>query len=159
MASPSFRSLAPVLVLSAAVTFSGCLARRLDPQVSQAVLDARAGKDAPAEDCAAKSLETVSPTVARFPFGEANIPTSAETALGAAAAWLACHPTTTVAVLGEADPHGAPEQRADLARRRAQAAAGWLQQHGVAARRIRILAAGETPGVGTLVVQAEGRRW
>lgn len=130
---------------------------RLDPQVSQAVLDARAHRSSEPAGCAAAPT---SPVSAGFEFGEAALTVASRQALDSVVAWSGCHPQAPLVVRGAADGHGTPADQAALSARRVDTAIGYLTGHGVTAARLRRLAAGEAEPAGEhLLILAEGKRW
>jgi outer membrane protein OmpA-like peptidoglycan-associated protein len=147
-------------LLCAAPLVSGCMTRRVEPQISQAVLEARARANVPPTGCAALGVSAAAPVSVRFPFKEAELQAPAVRALDQAAAWLACNPTASAAISGAGDAVGTPEQRQDLAARRVEAALAHLAQRGVSADRVRRLTPTTgAPPAGVLIIQAEGRGW
>lgn len=154
------RLLAPA-GLAAAALLSGCMTPQIHPKTSQAVLDARAHRDAPpVEACPATPLNEVSPTTVGFPFDEAALSEPVANTLVGPARWLGCHPTVTVVIRPEADGHGSAAEQDALARARAATASNYLSAHGIVATRIRVLARGEADPAGShFLIRAEGRRW
>jgi peptidoglycan-associated lipoprotein len=152
--------LAAALVLSLA-PLGGCLTKTAKPEVSQAVVDARARSSAPAQQsCDQTPLAQVSPVSAAFAFGETALPDLTGQPLPAAARWLACHPATAVVIKPDADTHGTGAEQDAMARHRAEAVRDYLTGQGLAPSRIRILARGaDEPAGEHLLVLAEGRRW
>ena len=147
--------------LLAAAGLTGCMTPRAEPELSQAVLDARAGRNAPAsQGCAQQPLTAVSPATVGFAFNEAKAPDALPRALAAPVLWLACHPQAAAAILPDADGHGGPAEQDDLARRRAEAVRDYLAGQNIPAARIQILRRGAAEPKGEVVViRAEGRRW
>ena len=154
------RLLAPA-GLAAAALLSGCMTPQVKPATSQAVLDARAHRDAPpSEACPATPLSEVSPVTVGFPFDESGLSEPVANTLVGAARWLGCHPAVAVVIRPEADGHGAAAEQDALARARAATASNYLTTHGIAAARIRVLARGQADPTGShFLVRAEGRRW
>lgn len=147
-----------------AVALAGCIPQmtpRMTPQVSQAVLDARAHRDAPVTPaCPQAPLNTVSPVMVGFGFNESALTEAMKLPLATPAQWLACHPATQAVIIPDADTHGTDAEQDALARRRAEQVRNYLTANGVADRQIRILRRGETPPTGDLFfIRAEGRRW
>ena len=154
--------LATAALLVTASALSGCVTPQAKPKISQAVLDARAHRDAGAMPaaCPQTPLGEISPVMAGFAFNDAALPDTTGQPLAAAARWLACHPATAVVIKPDADSHGTPAEQDALARRRAEAVRDYLASQGVTAERVRLLArlAAEPPGEHLLIL-AEGRRW
>jgi outer membrane protein OmpA-like peptidoglycan-associated protein len=144
-----------------ALALPGCMTPRIDPQVSQAVIDARAHRNVPAAaTCPQAPLNTVSPVMIGFGFNETDMTTSMTLPLALPAQWLACHPGTQAVIVPDADTHGTDAEQDALARQRAEHVRNYLTANGVAAQQIRILRRGETPPTGDLFfIRAEGRRW
>ncbi len=147
--------------LAAALALSGCLTPHAKPQTSQAVLDARAHRDAPpTAACPQTALSAVSPLQLTFVYNGSELDGTSAEPLAQAARWLACHPQTPVVIEPDGDGHGSEADQNALARRRAEVVANYLAPHGVSEARIRILArAAAAPGGGVFLVRAEGRRW
>ena len=148
-------------VSTAALALSGCITPHSTAQVSQAVLDARAHRDVEVEpDCATIPLSSVSPVFVGFAFEESDLTALTTPTLEKPARWLACHPGVPAVIKPSADNHGEAAAQDVLARRRAQSVYAYLQAHGVAASRIRILARDQAdPGGEHLLIRAEGRGW
>jgi outer membrane protein OmpA-like peptidoglycan-associated protein len=159
----SSRALVHALAVSlvCATALGGCLTPRVEPQVSRAVVQARAAAGAKPAACAATPLESVSPVVVAFGFDEATVPDADRTRLTAAVRWLACNPGTEVVIKPDADKHGDAAHLNDLAQRRAQAVQAELRTLGATAPVIRILPRGGPDPVTAphLVINAQGRRW
>jgi outer membrane protein OmpA-like peptidoglycan-associated protein len=155
------RPAAALAWIAAAVCLTGCLTSHSKPQTSEAVLDARAGRDVPAPPaCPPAALAQVSPVQLGFGFDGAKPDAPLLADLATAARWLACHPAVTVAIKPDGDGHGAPADQDRLARQRAEVAQNLLVAHGVAQSRIRVLdRAAAAPGADVFLVRAEGRRW
>jgi peptidoglycan-associated lipoprotein len=148
-------------LLLAGSTLAGCLTAHENPQVSRAVLDARAHLDAPAAaDCPQTTLQAISPLSVGFAFNETALPDLIGAPLPAAPRWLSCHPQTPVVIKPDADNHGADAERDVIARKRGEAVRDYLVANGVAAERIRLLPRDAAEPAGEhLLVLAEGRRW
>jgi outer membrane protein OmpA-like peptidoglycan-associated protein len=148
--------LAPALIASASL--AACATRAEKPVLSQAVVEARAHRNATAEAACAPLASPVSVT---FAFGEAQLNELAVPALAAAGKLLTCHPEATAVIVGQADVHGTDQEQATLARARAQAVAEDLRSRGVGAGRLQTQAQGKPPAGDDnhLVILAEGRRW
>jgi peptidoglycan-associated lipoprotein len=148
-------------LLTAASGLSGCTTPRAEPQASQAVLDARARRNAPAAaTCPQDPVSSVSPVTIGFAFNESELTEAMSRQLAAPARWLTCHPAVAAVVRPDADGHGTDAEQDALARKRAEVVRSYLAARGVAADRIRILArAGAEPTGEVVVVRAEGRRW
>ena len=149
------------LACIAAAGLAGCFTPHSKPKLSQAVIDARAHRDAPARPaCPQTPLDMVSPVQVGFAFDDAKLGDDIAQPLIAPTQWLACHPGTAVVIRPEADAHGTEAEQNALARARAEAVRDYLSAHGVAAGRIRLLARGQGEPRGEhLLVRAEGRRW
>jgi peptidoglycan-associated lipoprotein len=147
--------------LALAAMLAGCMTPQVHPTLSQAVIDARARRDAPAAPaCPQDALADVSPVMVGFPFDEAKLAAYVAQPLAPAAQWLACHPAISVAIRPDGDGHGAPAAQDALARARAEAVTNYLVARGVAAPRISVLARGAAESGGQyFLIRAEGRRW
>lgn len=148
--------------LAATAVLAGCAtAQRVDPQLSQAVAEVRARRDAPAAPaCPQDALNAISPVNVGFAFNDTELTAAMGQPLIAAAQWIACHPATPVAIQPEADTHGTPLEQDTLARRRAERVRDYLTRHGVAAERVEILPRGQgAPAGQVFLIRAEGRRW
>lgn len=154
------RHLTGLLALAAAALLSGCATPHLKPKISQAVLDARAHRNAPAAPaCPTAPLAEVSPVLAGFPFDEATLADWLRQSLEPSARWLACHSTLTV-IKPDADGHGTAAEQDRLAAARGAAVRDYLAAQGVPAGRIRVLARGQAEPAGEhFLIRAEGRRW
>ena len=148
-------------VLIAAAGLAGCFTPRVDPQLSQAVADARTRRNAPqAPSCPTDPVTAVSPITIGFAFNESELTAAMSRSLDAPARWLGCHPAAAAVIRPDADGHGAPADQDALARRRAEVVRSYLTAQGVPAIRIRILARGaDEPRGEDLLIRAEGRRW
>jgi outer membrane protein OmpA-like peptidoglycan-associated protein len=158
--APRLRSLLACLAAPAAL--AGCLTPQAVVHESQAVVDARAHRDAPpAPACPQTALAEMSPLMLGFAFDEAVQTPPMGKPLADAARWLACHPATQVVIKPDSDGHGTEAQQDQLARNRADVARNYLTAHGVAPARIQVLARGAAaPSSGEVfLIQAEGRRW
>ena len=146
-------------LLMTACTVAGCITPRSKPKLSQAVVEARAHRDAPTGPvCPQTPLGDLGAPMAGFAYGEATVAESPE--LTAAATWLACHPGVAVVIKPDADVHGTDAEQDALARRRGEAVRAYLVAHGVAAPTINLLPrGGAEPGGEHLLIRAEGRRW
>lgn len=150
-------ALITALILAAGA--AGC-AHRVEPQLSQAVLDARAKRDVPADVCASVPSQPAGPTAVQFPFGESSLGLAAQRQVDAAVTLLSCQPQMRAAVRGVADGHGSAAAQADLANQRARAVIAYLTNKGVAAARLSLLSPDAAdPPAGTLLISAEGQRW
>jgi outer membrane protein OmpA-like peptidoglycan-associated protein len=147
--------------LALAAMLAGCMTPQIHPQLSQAVIDARERRDAPAAPaCPPGALADVSPVMVGFPFDEATLANYVAQPLAPAAQWLACHPAIPVAIKPDGDGHGAAAAQDALARARAEGVTRFLTAHGVAGARISVLARGAAePGGQYFLIRAEGRRW
>lgn len=147
---------AAALVL--ALPLAACFTPRVEPKVSQAVLDARAHRNLAPTGCDASAAP--SPLSTGFAFNETALSPGARDALDLAAHWLGCHPQALAVVKGAADAHGTPAEQAALANRRVDAAVGYLTAHGVQSARIRRLGSTDPEPAGEhLLILAEGQRW
>src|SRR6266545_1468130 len=107
--------------LAAAGALAGCMTPRVKPQLSQAVIDARAHRDAPgAAACPQDPLTTVAPVLVGFAFDESELTEAMRLPLAAPAQWLVCHPTTAAVIKPDADSHGSEAEQDALAQRRAE---------------------------------------
>jgi len=152
-----------VLVIAAAA-LAGCVTPHVKPKTSQAVLDARAHRNAQAaaaaKACPQTPLPELSPLEAGFGFDEVVLDDTGARKLAVAEAWLACHPAVQVVIKPDADAHGTDAEQDAIARRRAEAVSSYLTGQGLPADRIRILPrTAAEPAAGPLVILAEGRRW
>jgi outer membrane protein OmpA-like peptidoglycan-associated protein len=152
-------ALAATLVSAAALT--GCLTPKVQPALSQAVVQARAGAGAKSAACPSSDLGAISPLEVAFGFDEATVPEVGHTRLAAAARWLACNPRVQVVIAPTADRHGDAAHQSDLASRRAQAVEGELRSQGAKDAVIQTLAAGAPDPVSAphLLINAKGRGW
>jgi outer membrane protein OmpA-like peptidoglycan-associated protein len=159
----SLRTLAAALLALTFAPLGGCLTNTAKPQVSQAVMDARAHVHVPSADpCAAQQtpLDQVSPVTVGFAFNDAAMPELAGHPLVSATHWLVCHPAMRVVIKPDSDTLGTPADRDALARRRGQAVYAYLTSQRVAPPRINVLPRGAAEPSGEhLLVLAEGRRW
>ena len=156
---PCLPALAAALLCATAL--SGCLTPHVQPTLSKAVVQARAGAQAQADACPAGDLASVSPADMDFGFDDATITEVGQKRLTLAARWLACHPGVAVVIKPDADHHGAVAHLNDLAQRRAQAVQAQLRALGATAAVIHILPRnGPDPLTAPhLVVNAVGRGW
>jgi outer membrane protein OmpA-like peptidoglycan-associated protein len=143
---------------AAAASLAACTTPHVKPTLSQAVVDARAHKNASAQ---AACTPLISPLSVGFGFGEAQLSDIAAPALDSAGQLLTCHPQAAAIVVGAADGHGTAQEQTALAAARAQAVAQELQRRGVAAERVKTQVEGTAPAGddNRLVILAEGRRW
>lgn len=96
-----------------------------------------------------------------FAFDSSALDAEARDTLSRQAAWLEQYPNVTLTVEGHADERGTREYNLALGERRANAAATYLQQQGVAASRINTISYGkERPAVegSTEAAYAQNRR-
>ena len=144
-----------------AAALSACTTPHVTPKLSEAVIDARAHRDVPPEGvCPEAALNTISPLMLGFGFGESDLDAALARPLAEPARWLACHPATQAVIKPDADSHGTDVEQDALARRRAEGVRNFLSAHGVAPARIRILRRNEaTPTGAIFLIRAEGRRW
>lgn len=151
----------PLALLGIAAALAGCVTPSARPQVSQAVLDARAQRDAPpASPCPQTSLDAISPVLVGFAFDESTLRESMTRPLDEPIRWLACHRETVAAIRPDADVHGTEAEQNALARDRAEAVRAYLSLKGVPAAQIRVLPRGAPdPAGNVLLILAEGRRW
>lgn len=147
--------------LAAAAALAGCTTPEVQPQFSQAVLEARARRDAPQETaCPQTPLNVVSPVTVGFAFNDTELTEAMSLPLVETAQWIACHPAVRVIIKPDSDTHGTAAEQDTLARRRAERVRDYLTRHGVAADRVQILARGQAAPSGDIfLVNAEGRRW
>lgn len=147
--------------IPAAAMLAGCMTHHVKPQLSQAVLDARAHRDAPTgPTCPQAPLTELSGVLVGFPFDDSALPPDVGQSLATPIQWLTCRPAAPVVIRPDADGHGTPAAQDALARARADAVLGYLTGRGVAATRIRILSRGEAePADEHFLIRAEGRRW
>jgi outer membrane protein OmpA-like peptidoglycan-associated protein len=149
------------LSCAAAAALAACTTPHVKPQLSQAVIDARAHRDAPpVAACPDTVLNALSPVMVGFGFGESELTEEMGLPLAEPARWLACHADTLAVIKPDADTHGTAAEQDALALRRAEGVRNYLSAHGVAAERIRILGRNEAaPGGSVFLFRAEGRRW
>ena len=147
---PRSRALLVALALAAPL---GACAQRVEPQISQAVLDARARRDVTGDACAALPAGPVS---VQFPFGETELSPAARRGADAAKVWLGCHPNGRAVIRGAADGHGSAAAQTALANSRAQAVRDYL---GPEARLSLAAPDAPNPQGEVLLILAEGRRW
>jgi outer membrane protein OmpA-like peptidoglycan-associated protein len=147
--------------LACAAALSGCLTPHVQPALSQAVVQARAGAGAKPAACPSSDLATISPVEIAFGFDEATLPEVGHSRLADAARWLACNRQVPVVIAPAADRHGDAAHQADLASRRAQAVEGDLRSQGAKDAVIQTLAAGAPDPMTAphLVINARGRGW
>ena len=149
------------LGLIAAFGLAGCLTKTVEPELSEAVIEARARRNAPAPPpCPTEPVTAVSPITVGFAFNDNELTQAMSRSLDRPAQWLACHPGVPAVIRPDSDGHGAPAEQDALAKRRAEAVRAYLIAKGLPAERIRILgrAAAEPEGE-TVLIRAEGRRW
>ena len=148
-------------IMIASGGLAGCVTPTVEPQLSQAVVDARTRRTAPpTPSCPTDPITSVSPVTIGFAFNENELTAAMSRSLDAPAQWLACHPAVTAIIRPDADGHGSPVEQDALARRRADVVRSYLTTKGVAANRVRILARGAAePGGQNILIRAEGRRW
>ena len=149
------------LALPAAALLTAALAActaTVKPTLSEAVVDARAHKNATAE---VGCTPLASPVTVGFGFGESQVSELAVPALDSAGKLLTCHPQASAVVVGQADGHGTAQEQKSLAAARVEAVAQELQRRGVAAERLQTQTEGAAPAGddNRLVILAEGRRW
>ena len=144
-----------------AAALAACTTPHVQPKLSQAVIDARAHRDVPPQGvCPDTALNTISPVMVGYGFGESELDKSLAEPLAEPARWLACHPATVAVIKPDADSHGADAEQDALALRRAEGVRNFLTGHGVAPARIRILRRKEATPTGSIfLIRAEGRRW
>lgn len=149
------------LALIAASALAACTTPVVTPQLSQAVIDARAHRDVPPEGaCPETPLNTVSPLFVGFPFGESKMDVTLSTPMVDQVHWLSCHAGVPVVIKPDADSHGTEAEQDALAQHRAEAVRNYLTAHGVAAGRIRIVRRTDAAPTGQVfLINAEGRRW
>jgi outer membrane protein OmpA-like peptidoglycan-associated protein len=150
-----------VLALAVATCLTSCMTPTLSGHPSQAVADARAGRDSPpAPACPQTTLAETSPVSVLFAYDKAELDSLSVAPLRSAVAWLACHPGVTVAIKPDSDGHGADADQNQLAQRRAEVVREALTTHSVPANRIQILPRGANAlRSDVFVISAEGRRW
>jgi outer membrane protein OmpA-like peptidoglycan-associated protein len=153
--------LSPMLALAAAAALAGCTTPHVTPKLSQAVIDARQHRDAPAAPaCPTTPLAEMTPVQLGFGFDESTVTEPISQALAGPTRWLACHPTVAVLIRPDADGHGTDDEQDALARGRAELVRNALTAKGIAPDRIRLLRRGEAEPAGEhLLIRAEGRRW
>ena len=149
------------LSLACAATLAGCMTPHVQPALSQAVVQARAGAGHEPAACPADDLATLSPLDIGFGFDDAAVSEVGRQRLAIAAHWLACHPGIQVVIAPNADRHGDAAHQNDLASRRAQAVVSELRGQGARDAVIQTLARGAADPVGAphLLVTAKGRGW
>lgn len=145
----------------AASGLAGCTTPSVEPTLSQAVVDARARRNAPAAPaCPTDPVTAVSPVTVGFAFNDSELTQAMGRSLLPPARWLACHPNVPAVIRPDADGHGSPADQDTLAQKRAEAVRAYFVGQGVPAERIRILPrAGAEPTGEVVLVRAEGRRW
>ena len=147
--------------LTAAGGLAACTTPTAKPQVSQAVVDARARRNTPPPPtCPQDPISAVAPVTIGFAFNESELTEAMSRQLVAPARWLTCHPAVAAVVRPDADGHGTDAEQDALARKRAEVVRSYLTARGVPADRVRILArAAAEPTGEVLLIHAEGRRW
>jgi outer membrane protein OmpA-like peptidoglycan-associated protein len=147
--------------LATAAALAGCMTPQAKPQLSQAVLDARAHRDTPVTAaCPDVTLSALSPVVVGFAFNDIELTEGMTGPLEQPARWLVCHAAVSAVIRPDADSHGTDAEQDALARRRAEGVRDDLSARGVPAAQIRILRRGEAEPTGdVLLIRAEGRRW
>jgi len=147
--------------LIAAGALTGCTTPKVEPQLSQAVIDARVrAKAPPPSTCPTDPIGSISPLTVGFAFNDVELTPAVSRLLDGPARWLTCHPQTTAVILPDADTHGTPAEQDKLARQRAEAVYGYLTARGVQPAQLRILGrAAAEPTRPVLLIRAEGRRW
>jgi outer membrane protein OmpA-like peptidoglycan-associated protein len=147
--------------LATAAALAGCMTPQAKPQLSQAVLDARAHRDAPVTAaCPDVSLSTLTPVAIGFAFNDTELTEGMTRLLEEPTRWLVCHRAVSAVIRPDADGHGTEAEQDALARRRAEGVQSYLSARGVTAGQIRILRRGEAEPTGdVLLIRAEGRRW
>jgi len=144
-----------------AAALAGCMTPHVQPALSQAVVQARAGAGQTPAACPADDLATLSPLDVGFGFDDAAVSEVGRQRLAGAARWLACHPGIQVVIAPNADRHGDAAHQTDLASRRAQAVADELRSQGAREAVIQTLARGAADPVSAphLLITAKGRGW
>ena len=157
---------APIPVLAAslvcATALSGCLTPHVQPTLSQAVVQARAGASGKPPACAdAGAIKTGSPVDMDFAFDDAAITEVGHGRLADVARWLGCNPGVEVVVRPTADSHGEVVHMDELARQRAQAVLATLRELGAKNAVIQLVARGAADPVTKphLLINAQGRGW
>jgi len=150
-----------IIWIAAAAALAGCMTPVVEPQQSQAVMEARARENAPPPPaCPQTPLSAVAPVTVGFAFNDTQLTEAMSLPLVDGARWIACHPGVRVVIKPDADTHGTEAEQDALARRRAERVRDYLTAHGVAADRIAILARGQAAPAGeAFLINAEGRRW
>ncbi|RAK57553.1 OmpA family protein [Phenylobacterium deserti] len=147
-----------LLVLAVLSSSLSACAHRVEPQISQAVLDARAGRDVAGDACGSQPAKPA-PISVQFPFGETELSPAGQRAADGALAWLICHPNGRAVIRGAADGHGSAAAQTALANSRAQAVQTYLIGKGVEARLTLAAPDAPDPQREVLLIAAEGRRW
>jgi outer membrane protein OmpA-like peptidoglycan-associated protein len=152
-------ALAAGLICAAALT--GCMTPHVQPALSQAVVQARAGAGQKPAACPADALPDISPVDVGFGFDDAAVSEVGRQRLAVAAHWLTCNPKVPVVIAPNADRHGDAAHQTDLASRRAQAVIDELRSQGARDALIQTLARGAADPVTAphLLITATGRGW
>ncbi|WP_091735038.1 OmpA family protein [Phenylobacterium immobile] len=146
--------------LAAALFLNGCMTPRLKPAPSQAVLDARAARDAKAAACA--DITETPLIVATFGFQTAELSETAKLRLDEARHWLTCRTTMTARIEAIADRRGSEADQANLTRQRRSAISAYLVAGGVQPARIveaEAAASAQPAASDVLVIRGEGQGW
>jgi outer membrane protein OmpA-like peptidoglycan-associated protein len=156
---PLFSGLAMAVLCAAGL--SACLTPHVQPVLSTAVAQARAGALAKPAACTPGGLDQISPVDAVFAFDATEISPQGGQRLAAAARWLTCNPGVEAVIRTDSDSHGAAAHQDALASGRGKAVADKLRELGATATTLRIVARGGADPVTTphLLINATGRGW
>lgn len=150
------------LALGAALLTSGCMTARVKPQPSQAIVEARAAREARESACA--DIAETPAISATFAFQTAELSETAKLRLDEARHWLTCRPQLTARVEATADQRGGEAEQAALARQRRAAITAYLVAGGVQPARVTDARSAQTPagqatGADVVVIRGEGQGW
>lgn len=142
----------------ASIALVGCMTPRVKPEPSQAILEARAARDAKVSACA--DIAETPPIVATFGFQTAELSEAAKKRLDEARHWLTCKPGLSARVEAGSDQRGSEAEQATLARQRRAAITAYLVAGGVEpARVIDAPKSARSAGGDVVVIRGEGQGW
>jgi outer membrane protein OmpA-like peptidoglycan-associated protein len=143
-----------------ALTLAGCMTPRVQPAPSQAILEARAARDAKAQACA--DITDTPAVAATFGFQTAELSETAKLRLDQARHWLTCRPALSARVEARADQRGTEAEQTALARQRRAAITAYLVAGGVQPTRVveaSTTTAAQPAGADVVVIRGEGQGW